>query len=96
MTIMYYDERHSINPLMTIQEFASIHREHGIVLKDDDSMIAESLSMREVEQRVGRRAVVEYLGLWDGSDNLHFVITPITETNEIDEGDQFEILVVPY
>ena len=96
MTIMDYDEKHSINPMMTIQDFSDIHREHSIVLKDDDSMIAESLSMSEVERRAGRRAIVEYLGLWDDSDNLWFVISAITEENEIDEDDQFEILVVPY
>jgi hypothetical protein len=94
MTIMEYDLKHGCEPYLTIQEFASVHREHSIVLKDDDSMIAESLSMSAVERRAGRRAIVEYLGLWDDSDNLHFVV--ITEENEIDEADQFEILVVPY
>ena len=96
MTILEYDLKHGCEPYLTIQDFAPIHRDHSIVLKDDDSMIAEALSMGEVEQRAGRRAIVEYLGLWDNSDNLWFVVTPITETNEIDEDDQFEVLVVPY
>ena len=96
MTIMEYDLKHGCEPYLSIQDFAAIHRDHSIVLKDDDSMIAESLSMSEVEQRAGRRAIVAYLGLWDGSDNLWFVISAITEENEIDEDDQFEVLVVPY
>jgi len=96
MTIMEYDLKHGCEPYLTIQDFASIHSEHSIVLKDDDSMIAESLSMSEVEQRAGRRAIVEYLGLWDSSDNLWFVVSPISDRNEIDEDDQFEVLVVPY
>ena len=96
MSIMDYDEQHSSEPYLSIQDFAFLHRDHSIVLKDDDSMMAESLSMSEVEQRAGRRAIAEYMGLWNGSDNLHFVISPITEDNDIEESELFEVLVVPY
>lgn len=89
MTFMDYDLMHSEKPYLTIQEFAAIHRGHLIIQQDEDAMHAETFSMEEIEQMAGRRGEVEYMGRWNDSDNLWFVISGKSNRS-------FEILVSPY
>ena len=93
-TFMDYDEQHTEKPFLTIQEFAAIHRGHFIIEQDENAMHAETFSMEEIEQMAGDRGIVEYLGRWNDSDNLWFVITPISKRNKPKRS--FEVLVSPY
>lgn len=96
MKFLEYDLKHAQHPYLTIQEFATEHQASEIVLRDDNAIYVEMMSMDEVEKRAGDRAIVEYLGIFNDSDHLHFLVTPISKRNKIKERDQFEVLVLVF
>ena len=65
MTIMEYDEKHSTNPMMIIQDFAAIHREHSIVLKQllilvpDDARTDDNVGCERAVDMVVSQANIE-------------------------------------
>ena len=90
MLFMEFDEKHSINPYMTFEEFLDDHRDHEITLRDDDAIHGpDSLDVSRID-----RAIVEYLGIFNDSDHLHFVVTPLTKKNKLKE--PIEVLVLAY
>jgi len=90
MRFMEYDLKHSINPYMTFEEFLDDHRGHDLIIRDDDAIHgAESLDVDSI-----KKAIVEYMGIFNDSDQLHFVVTPLTKTNKMKR--PIEVLVLVY
>lgn len=90
MKTMHYDEKHSINPYMTFEEFLEDHGDHEKMIRDDDAIHGpDYLDVSSID-----RAVVEYLGIFNDSDHLHFIVTPLSKRNKLKE--PIEVLVLAY
>lgn len=90
MRFMDYDLKHSSNPYMTYEEFLEDHHDHDIMIRDDDAIHgAESLDVESID-----RAIVEYEGIFNDSDHLHFIVTPLTKKNKMKR--PIEVLVLVY
>ena len=90
MKTMHFDEKHSIAPYMTFEVFLESHGGHEITLRDDDAIHGpDSLDVSRID-----RAFVEYVGIFNDSDHLHFIVTPLTKRNKMQE--PIEVLVLAY
>ena len=90
MKFMEFDHKHSMAPYMTFAQFLEDHREHEITIRDDNAIHGpDYLDVDSID-----RAIVEYNGVFNDSDHLHFVVTPLTKANKPKR--PIEVLVLAY
>ena len=89
MMFLEFDTKHSCHPIMTFEEFLEDHRDHDIMIRDDDAIHGPDY----LETDKVYRAIVEYLGIFNDSDHLHFLVTPLTKKNKLKPPIEVLVLV---